>query len=131
MRTAKTLRAEQVRLKRAYDGVSGDDGYRILVDRVWPRGVSKRDLRVDEWLKDIAPSTELRKWFGHDPGKWDEFRKRYFQELTDKEEVVEAVRDKMRHHRVTFVYSAKDREFNNAVALKEYLENRGRSDTPL
>ena len=125
MTTVKTPKGERVRLKRAYDGPSRNDGYRILVDRLWPRGVAKDDLQVDLWLKDIAPSTQLRKWFGHEPGKWDEFRKRYFQELTDKEEAVEGVRDKMKHHRVTFVYSARDREFNNAVALKEYVEDHG------
>jgi uncharacterized protein YeaO (DUF488 family) len=125
MRTVKTPGAERVRLKRAYDKVSGSGGHRILVDRIWPRGVARGDLRVDEWLKDIAPSTKLRQWFGHDPDKWDEFKKRYFQELADKAEAVERLRTQMKQHPVTFVYSAKDRQFNNAVALKEYLENHG------
>ena len=118
--------AERVKLKRAYDKPSDKDGYRILVDRIWPRGASKEKLKIDDWAKDVAPSTELRKWFGHDPDKWDEFKKRYFRELKKKKEIVDRIRAQMKHHFVTFVFSAKDEKFNNAVALKEYLENHGK-----
>jgi uncharacterized protein YeaO (DUF488 family) len=123
--------AERVKLKRAYDMPSDKDGYRILVDRIWPRGASKEKLKIDDWAKDVAPSTELRKWFGHDPDKWDEFKKRYFRELKKKKEIVDRIRAQMKHHFVTFVFSAKDEKFNNAVALKEYLENHGKQKKPL
>jgi uncharacterized protein YeaO (DUF488 family) len=115
-----------IRTKRAYDKTVGNDGYRVLVDRVWPRGVSKDDLKVDQWLKNVAPTTELRKWFGHDPDRWDQFKKRYFQELTAHPDEVAALRQRADGHRLTLVYAAKDQEHNNAVALKEYLERGGR-----
>lgn len=117
-----------IKVKRAYDPVSSDDGYRVLVGRLWPRGVSKERAALDLWLKDIAPSTELRKWFEHDPAKWDEFQRRYWKELDEKPDVVETLRQRIREGPVTLIYSARDREHNAAVALKEYLE-RGRSDT--
>jgi uncharacterized protein YeaO (DUF488 family) len=110
-----------IRLKRAYEGPGRNDGFRVLVDRVWPRGVKKDDLRIDRWLKEIAPSSELRKWFGHDRAKWDEFKERYFQELSEKVEPVQELIEKARSGRITLVFGAKDREANNAVALKEYL----------
>ena len=111
-------------LKRVYDPPANSDGRRILVDRIWPRGITKADLQIDAWLKDLAPSTELRKWFGHDPAKWDEFRKRYAGELEQRSEALEELVEKARAGHVTLVFSAKDTEHNNAVALKEHLERR-------
>jgi uncharacterized protein YeaO (DUF488 family) len=111
-------------LKRVYDPPANSDGRRILVDRIWPRGITKADLQIDAWLKDLAPSTELRKWFGHDPAKWDEFRKRYAGELEQRSEAIEELVDKARAGHVTLVFSAKDTQHNNAVALQEQLERR-------
>lgn len=110
-------------LKRAYEPPEPSDGFRILVDRLWPRGVSKSSAHIDLWLKDVAPSTILRKWFGHDPLKWTEFRDRYFLELRRNPEAVEQLTGHVRRGAVTLVYGAKDREHNHAVVLKEYLEN--------
>lgn len=109
-------------LKRAYEPASKDDGFRILVDRLWPRGLTKEKVAADLWLKDIAPSTELRKWFGHDPKKWIEFRKKYERELKEKPDLLDQIRSKVKHGKVTFVYSAKDEQHNDAVVLKEFLE---------
>ncbi len=109
-------------LKRAYEPVSKDDGIRILVDRLWPRGLTKEKVAADLWLKDIAPSTELRKWFGHDPKKWIEFRKKYEQELKTKSDLIDQIKSKAKHGKVTLVYSAKDEQHNDAVVLKEFLE---------
>jgi uncharacterized protein YeaO (DUF488 family) len=111
-------------LKRVYDPPANSDGRRILVDRIWPRGITKADLQIDAWLKDLAPSTELRKWFGHDPAKWDEFRKRYAGELEQRSEALEELVDKARAGHVTLVFSAKDTQHNNAVVLKEHLARR-------
>jgi uncharacterized protein YeaO (DUF488 family) len=111
-------------LKRAYDPPAKGDGRRILVDRVWPRGIAKHDLQIDAWLKDVAPSTELRKWFRHDPTKWDEFRKRYALELEQRSEALNELVEKARAGHVTLVFSAKDTQHNNAVALREHLERR-------
>jgi uncharacterized protein YeaO (DUF488 family) len=111
-------------LKRVYDPPATSDGRRILVDRIWPRGITKADLQIDAWLKDLAPSTELRNWFGHDPAKWDEFRKRYAGELEQRSEALEELVEKARAGHVTLVFSAKDTEHNNAVALREHLERR-------
>lgn len=111
-----------IRVKRAYEPARPQDGQRVLVDRIWPRGVSKDEADLDEWLKEIAPSDELRKWFGHDPERWDEFRKRYFAELDEHPELVAQLRARADGHLVTLVYGAHDEEHNNAVALKEYLE---------
>ena len=111
-------------LKRVYDPPATSDGRRILVDRIWPRGITKADLQIDAWLKDLAPSTELRKWFGHDPAKWDEFRERYAGELEQRSEALEELVEKARAGRLTLVFSAKDTEHNNAVALKAHLERR-------
>lgn len=110
-----------VQLKRAYEPPAASDGLRVLVDRLWPRGVSKEGARIDQWLKEIAPSTELRKWFGHDPAKWQEFRCRYFRELEEQREAVAALRRLIRAGTVTLVYGAKDEQHNDAVALREYL----------
>lgn len=112
-----------IKLKRAYEPAESTDGLRILVDRLWPRGVSKKAARIDLWLKEIAPSTQLRKWFGHDPAKWATFRKRYFQELKDNPEPVDQLLEHVRNGAVTLVYGAKDQDHNDAVALRDYLES--------
>lgn len=112
----------QVRLKRAYDAPAKSDGRRVLVDRLWPRGVSKDELRLDDWLKEVAPSAGLRKWFGHDPAKWGAFKNRYFRELDEQSEAVERLLARGRERTVTLVFGAKDVHHNDAVALKEYLE---------
>ena len=116
-----------ITLKRAYDSVSRTDGRRFLVERLWPRGASKAKLRVEAWLKEVGPSTELRKWFSHDPGKWSEFRRRYFRELDSRPEAWQPIVSAARHGRVTLVYSSHDTEHNNAVALQEYLQAKPRS----
>jgi uncharacterized protein YeaO (DUF488 family) len=113
-----------VAIKRVYEPVSPKDGYRILVDRLWPRGLSKDRAAVDLWLKDIAPSTELRRWFGHDPSKWDEFRRKYSAELATHAEDVAQIRKLAKRRRVTLVYGARDTERNDAVVLLGYLESR-------
>ncbi len=112
-----------IKLKRAYDPREKSDGARFLVERLWPRGVKKTELHVDGWLKDVAPSTELRQWFGHDPAKWNQFRQRYFKEL-EANTAWEPLLQAARRGTVTLVYSAHDTEHNNAVALKEFLETR-------
>jgi uncharacterized protein YeaO (DUF488 family) len=114
----------RIGLKRVYDPPAKSDGRRVLVDRLWPRGIARDDLRIDAWLKELAPSAELRKWFGHEAAKWDEFRKRYARELEQRSEALEELLDEARAGRVTLVYSAKDVEHNNAVALREHLERR-------
>ena len=111
-----------ISLKRAYEKPSRSDGCRILVERLWPRGVSKQDAKIDLWPKQAAPSTELRRWFDHDPDKWQEFKRRYFDELRAQEESLEPIRERVRAGRVTFVFGSRETRFNNAVALKEYLE---------
>ena len=115
-----------IALKRAYDPVSHNDGTRFLVERLWPRGVSKTTLRVDAWLKDVGPSTELRKWFSHDPKKWDEFRRRYIRELRSHPKAWQPIVSAARRGRVTLVYSSHDTLHNNAVALQEYLRRKAR-----
>jgi len=117
----RTLMA--ILLKRAYEPPEPSDGFRILVDRLWPRGVSKSSAHIDLWLKDVAPSTALRKWFDHDPLKWIEFQARYFQELRSNPEAIQHLADQAHRGVVTLVYGAKDREHNQAVALKAYLGN--------
>ena len=112
------------RIKRAYEKPARGDGSRVLVDRVWPRGISKADASIEEWRKDIAPSTALRKWFGHDPARWPEFKRRYFKELDAQSEPLAELRKLARRKTVTLVFGAKDTEHNQAVALKEYLERR-------
>lgn len=124
---AKLCRQMSIRLKRAYETPEPDDGFRILVDRLWPRGVSKDSAHIDLWLKDIAPSTSLRKWFGHEPLKWLEFKPRYFAELDNNPQSVEQLLAQVRRDTVTLVYGAKDKEHNDAVALLEYLEARAHS----
>ena len=111
-------------LKRAYDPPAAGDGYRVLVDRVWPRGITKDALKLDAWLKDLAPSTALRQWFGHDPERWNAFRERYFRELDGHGPALEELARRAGQCQVTLVFAASDAEHNNAVALKEYLNRR-------
>ena len=111
-----------IHIKRIYEDASAKDGYRILVDRIWPRGVSKEDAKLEEWNKDLAPSTELRKWFDHDPDKFKEFSKKYKKELEQQEEDLKYLVDKAKNQTVTLLYGAKDTEHNQAVVLKEVLE---------
>src|SRR4051812_36831728 len=115
-----------IRLKRAYEPSSNSDGERILVERLWPRGLTKARAAIDLWLKDVAPSPELRKWFAHDPAKWKQFQQRYWKELQANREAVDLLRSKARKGTVTLVYAARDEEHNGAVALKAYLEGRKR-----
>ncbi len=108
-------------IKRVYEPPADGDGYRVLIDRVWPRGVAKEHARLDEWARDLAPSTELRRWFGHVPERFDEFRRRYRRELAGSAEHVEELRRRARGGRVTIVYGARDERHNNAVVLAELL----------
>lgn len=117
----------QIWLKRAYDNPGTKDGIRVLVDRLWPRGVKKEDAQIDVWLKDIAPSDKLRKWYGHDPEKWDEFKRRYFCELNRNEQAVTPLIEIAKKGRVTLVFAAKNERRNNAALVKEYIEGRLRS----
>jgi uncharacterized protein YeaO (DUF488 family) len=114
----------RIQLKRVYDAPEESDGTRVLVDRVWPRGVRKDEAALDEWLKDIAPTTELRKWFGHSPDRWERFRYRYEAELAENEEALERLLELCREGDVTLLYSARNQEYNNAVALKQVLERK-------
>jgi uncharacterized protein YeaO (DUF488 family) len=111
-----------INLKRAYDRASEEDGFRVLVERLWPRGLKKEALVLDLWLKDIAPSPELRRWFGHDPARWEEFCRRYWNELADRPVAVQLLREKLREGKVTLVYGSRDEQHNAAVALKKFLE---------
>ena len=115
-----------IKLKRAYDAVSRTDGTRFLVERLWPRGLSKPTLQLDAWLKEVGPGTALRKWFSHDPEKWREFRRRYFRELDSRPEAWQPITSAARRGTVTLVYSSHDAEHNNAVALKEYVQAKSR-----
>lgn len=113
-----------IRTKRAYHPASDEDGFRILVDRLWPRGVSKDRLKIDLWLKEIAPSSKLRKWFAHDPHKWEEFRVRYQEELKDKNQYLDQIREIAKiEGTVTLVYSAKDENHNNALVLLDIINH--------
>jgi len=114
----------KIRIRRVYDAPGPEDGKRILVDRLWPRGLTKEKAKIDFWAKDIAPSNELRKWYGHDPAKWDEFQKRYFAELDRNKTGVEALIEAMDKGPVSFVYGSTERTINNAEALKLYMERR-------
>lgn len=114
-----------IKVERIYDNPTGGDSFRILVDRLWPRGLSKDKVRVDLWQKDIAPSNTLRKWFGHDEKKWDEFKQKYFKELDKNNDVVNTIiKTAQEQNSITLLYSTKEKRFNNAVALKEYLEEK-------
>ena len=111
-----------IKIKRIYEPPSTDDGKRILVDRLWPRGMKKEEAHIDEWLKEISPSNELRKWYSHDPAKWPEFKKRYRKEISKQTEVLKRIKDEGKKGTVTLLFSTKELELNNAVALKEILE---------
>ena len=117
----------QIRLKWVYDSPGPGDGLRVLVDRVWPRGLKRSTARIDLWLREIAPSSELRKWFGHDPEKWSEFREKYFCELNANGERVRELAEQVSRGRVTLLFGSREKRRNNAAALKEYLELRARS----
>jgi uncharacterized protein YeaO (DUF488 family) len=112
-----------VRIKRAYLPASAGDGIRILVDRIWPRGLRKEDAAIKRWIRDIAPSTALRHWFGHDPARWEEFVQRYRAELKDKASLLDELRGIARHHPLTLAYSARDEQHNQAVVLQEVLRH--------
>lgn len=110
-------------VKRVYDGAAEGDGKRILVDRLWPRGLSKKDARIDIWLKAVAPSPDLRRWFSHDPEKWNEFRRRYRHELEQNGTAVEELRREIGNSTATLLFGAREREHNQAIALKEFIED--------
>lgn len=113
------------KIKRAYESPARNDGFRVLVERLWPRGVRKDEVALDAWLKEVAPSPELRKWFSHDPAKWDAFRKRYWSELKHHPDAVGVLKQKSRAGTVTLVYGSRDEQHNAAVALRDFLEHRG------
>jgi len=112
-----------IKVERIYSAPESD-GFRILVDRLWPRGLSKDEVKLDMWLKEIGPSNELRKWFGHDPDNWNEFKYKFFQELDQKKELVDQIVARAEEGDVLLLFGAKDEEHNNAVALKEYIDSR-------
>jgi uncharacterized protein YeaO (DUF488 family) len=111
-----------IKIKRAYDPPDPNDGLRFLVDRLWPRGVKKEDLKIETWIKEISPSNNLRKEFSHEPERWEEFRQRYFAELAQHQEELQTLLEAARKQDITLVYAAKNTQYNNAVALKQYLE---------
>ena len=115
--------SSRVWIRRAYDAPTHNDGYRVLVDRVWPRGVSKEDIHIGEWAKDVAPSTDLRKWFDHEVERWDEFQNRYRKELQDNDTLGELV-ERARSKRITLVYGAHDEQHNQAVVLQAMIDER-------
>lgn len=121
---SSSIPAANIKLKRAYEPVDPEDGTRILVDRLWPRGVSKVEAALDQWMKEIAPSTELRKWFGHDPGRWKEFCRRYSAELKQNSELLSNLRSLARQGPVTLVYSAHDEVHNDAIVLRDVILGR-------
>jgi uncharacterized protein YeaO (DUF488 family) len=113
-----------IKVKRAYEPLAPDDGTRFLVDRLWPRGVKRETLRLNGWLRDVAPSDALRRWFDHDPARWEDFQRRYFAELDSRPQAWQSILEAARRGTVTLLYTARDSEHNNAVALKRYLETR-------
>ena len=121
---SKRIKADKVKLKRAYERPAAGDGTRILIDRLWPRGVKKADAAIDQWAKEIAPSTALRKWFGHDPARWQEFRSRYAVEVHEHPEQLNKLRILARRGPITLVYSAHDEVHNDAVALRDFVLGR-------
>jgi uncharacterized protein YeaO (DUF488 family) len=122
--TRSRIPASHLRLKRAYEPAEPADGVRILIDRLWPRGVSKAKAALDDWIKEVAPSTALRRWFGHDPARWTEFQRRYRAELREQSDALDRIRDLARARVVTLVYSARDEEHNDAVVLRAVLLGR-------
>ncbi len=127
-RSKAAIPVGNVKLKRAYEAPAGEDGTRILIDRLWPRGVSKEHAAIDQWMKEIAPSTELRQWFGHDPARWEEFRRRYAREVSAHADLLDNLRDLARQGAVTLVYAARDEDHNDAVELRELIL-RGKDNT--
>ena len=113
-----------IKVERIYNNPRGNKTFRVLVDRLWPRGLSKANVKVDLWQKDIAPSNSLRKWFSHDENKWNDFKARYFKELEKNSESVNTILDKINEGPITLLYGSKEEKFNNAIALKEYLEEK-------
>ncbi len=111
-------------LKRVYEETSKADGYRILVDRIWPRGIKKSEANIDLWLKEIAPSNELRKWFDHDPNKWIQFRAKYNKELKNKDEELNIIKQRLKKSTVTLLFGAKDKEHNQAIVLLKFIQKR-------
>lgn len=114
----------EIRIQRIYEPPSEDDGRRVLVDRLWPRGVSKQDAQLDAWAKELAPSTELRKWYDHDLDRWDEFRQRYLSELADESDQIDELLEDLGDGKITLLYGSKDEEHNQAVVLAEYLQSK-------
>lgn len=119
-----TKRLPAITIARVYDAQQSEAGYRVLVDRLWPRGIKKEDLHLDEWAKDLAPSTELRKWFGHDPQRWSEFKRRYQQELKSNLSAVDELLEKASRRRITLLFAARDEEHCHAIVLQDFLETR-------
>ena len=113
-----------IKTKRIYEDASKNDGFRVLVDRIWPRGISKEDAKLDEWMKEIAPSTDLRKWFDHKEERFDAFSKKYREELNNHSDLIEELLSKTKNRRLTLLYSAKDETHNQAVVLKSFIENK-------
>jgi uncharacterized protein YeaO (DUF488 family) len=112
-----------IKIKRIYDPYEPGDGYRMLVDRLWPRGMKKEAARIDKWLKEIAPSTALRKWYDHDPARWDVFRQKYWDEVSTSPALNELLADLQQHKTVTFLFSSREEKINHAVVLKQFLED--------
>ncbi|MCH5598875.1 DUF488 domain-containing protein [Niabella ginsengisoli] len=113
-----------IKIKRAYADVSNDDGYRVLIDRLWPRGVTRKDLQINQWAKDIAPTSTLRKWFGHKPERWKEFQKDYLKELKVNKAADEFVKSNKAHAVITLIYAAKDEKHTHALVLQNFLEHK-------
>ena len=123
-----TRAISDIRIKRVYDPPEASDGVRVLVDRLWPRGLRKEDAALTLWLKDLAPSAELRKWFGHDPGRWLEFKRRYREELSRNEPAISCLENLLKQRRVTLLYAAHDTEHNNALVLTSFLQDHPKSN---
>jgi uncharacterized protein YeaO (DUF488 family) len=121
---SKRIDARNVNLKRAYEPPSAEDGTRVLVDRLWPRGVKKSEATIDHWFRELSPSTELRKWFGHDPDRWEEFRRRFSVELRQHADQLNGLRELARHGKITLIYAAHDELHNDAVVLRDVLLDR-------
>jgi uncharacterized protein YeaO (DUF488 family) len=121
----------KIKIKRVYEHPEKDDGLRILVDRLWPRGLTKKKASVDLWLKDIAPSTELRKWFAHDPDKWKRFRARYQTEIRNNHELIKVLKQKASEGTITLIYGARDQKHNEALVLKQFLEESEQDAAPM
>ena len=121
---SKKIASKNVKLKRAYETPSTEDGIRVLVDRLWPRGVKRSDAAIDHWFRDLSPSTELRKWFGHDPDRWEEFRRRFAVELRQHADQLNGLRDLAHHGKITLIYAAHDELHNDAVVLRDVLLDR-------